>query len=123
MKWGKCKNVVMGDNCGYQNLEPSLNDPPLCGCCDCHKHFHVRLKNDIPYFGPCQKKHNGKYCGCQSYLGLQETEKIYSCCLHHQNFHKKPSFIVVSIVCSQIVNIIAPHIDLIVKPSCPKLQK
>ncbi len=123
MKWGKCKNVVMGDDCGCQNLELSSNDPLLCGCCDCHKHFHVKLENDIPYFGPCQKKHNGKYCGYQSYLGLQKTEKNYSCCLHHQNFHKKPSFIVVPIVCSQIASTIAPHIDLTTKPSCPELHK
>jgi hypothetical protein len=33
-------------------------------------------RNDILDFGPCQKKHDGKYCGYQSYLGLQETEKI-----------------------------------------------
>jgi hypothetical protein len=36
----------------------------------------LRLKNDILNFGPCQKKHDGKYCGYQNYLGLQETEKI-----------------------------------------------
>jgi len=70
-----------------------------------------------------KKKHNGKYCGHQSYLGLQKTEKNYSCCLHHQNFHKKPSFIVVPIVCSQIASTIAPHIDLTVRPSCPELHK
>jgi hypothetical protein len=83
MEWGECKNVVMGDDCGCQNLEPSLIDPLLCGCCDCHKHVHVRPENNIPDFGPCKKKHDGKYCGCQSYLGLQEIKKIYSCCLHH----------------------------------------
>jgi hypothetical protein len=32
-------------------------------------------RNDILDFGPCQKKHDGKYCGYQSYLGLQKTEK------------------------------------------------
>ncbi len=74
-------------------------------------------------FGPCQKKHNGKYCGCQSYLSLQETEKIHSCCLHHQNFQKKPSFIVVLTMCSQIASIIALHIDLTVRPSCLELHK
>ncbi len=73
----------MVDDFGCQNLEPSLNDPLLCGCCDCQKHVHVMPKNDIPDFGPCQKKHDGKYYGCQSYLGLQEIEKICSCCLHH----------------------------------------
>ncbi len=26
---------------------------------------------------------------CQSYLGLQATNKICFCCLHHQNFHRK----------------------------------
>jgi hypothetical protein len=36
----------------------------------------VRPENDILDFGPCQKKHDGKYCGFQSYLGLQEIEKI-----------------------------------------------
>jgi len=39
MEWGKCKNVVMGDDCGCQNLESSSNDPLLSGCCDCHKHL------------------------------------------------------------------------------------
>jgi hypothetical protein len=39
MEWGECKNVVMGDDCGCQNLESSSNDPLLCGCCDCHKHL------------------------------------------------------------------------------------
>jgi hypothetical protein len=109
MKWGKCKNVVMGDACDYQNLEPSLDDLPLCGCCDCHMHFHVKLENDIPNFGPCQKKCNGKYYGCQSYLSLQETKKIYSYCLHHQNFQKKPSFIVVPTVFSNIKYYCSSH--------------
>jgi len=36
----------------------------------------VRPKNDILDFGPCQKKHDGKYCGFQSYLSLQKIEKI-----------------------------------------------
>jgi hypothetical protein len=27
MEWGEFKNVVMGDDCGYQNFEPSSNDP------------------------------------------------------------------------------------------------
>jgi len=123
MKWGKCSNVVMGDDCGYQNLEPSSNGPFLCGCCDCRKHFHVWPKNDIPNFGPCQKKHDVKYCDYQSYLGLQKTKKIYSCYLHHQNFHKKLSFIVVPTMCSQIASIVVPHIDLTTRPSCPKLHK
>ncbi len=35
-----------------------------------------RPKSDILNFGPCQKKHDGKYCGFQSYLGLQKIEKI-----------------------------------------------
>jgi hypothetical protein len=71
-KWSgvSAKNVVMGDDCGCQNLESSLNDPILCGCCDYHEHIHVRPKNDIPDFKPCQKKHDGKYCSCQSCLGL-----------------------------------------------------
>jgi hypothetical protein len=43
MGWGKCKNVVMGDGCGYQNLESSWNDPLLCGCCDCHKHLSQKM--------------------------------------------------------------------------------
>jgi hypothetical protein len=86
---GQVQKLVMGDDCGCQKLEPSSNDPLLCGCCDYHKHFHVRLENDIPNFGPYQKKRDGKYCGCQSYLGLQVTNKICFCCLHHQNFHKK----------------------------------
>jgi hypothetical protein len=60
----------MSDDCGCQNLEPSSNDPLLCGCYNCHKHFHVWPKNDILDFGPCQKKHDGKYCGYQSYLSL-----------------------------------------------------
>jgi hypothetical protein len=85
MEWGKRKNwswvMII--------LEPSSNDPLLCGCCDYHKQFHVRLENDIPNFGPYQKKHDGKYYGCQSYLDLQVTNKICICCLDHQNFHKK----------------------------------
>jgi hypothetical protein len=47
MEWGERKNVVMGDDCGCQNLEPSSNNLVLCGCCDCHKHFHVMWENDI----------------------------------------------------------------------------
>jgi hypothetical protein len=47
----------------------------------------LRPKNDIQDFGPCQKKHDGKYYGYQSYLGLQETEKNYSYYLHYQNLH------------------------------------
>ncbi len=123
MGWGECKNVVMGDDCGCQNLELSSNDPILCGYCDCHKHFHVRPENDIPNFGPCQKKHDGKYCGCQSYSSLQEIEKKNSCYLHHQNFHKKHSFIVVPTTCSQTTSTIALHIDLTTRPSCPKFLK
>jgi hypothetical protein len=61
MEWREFENVVMGDDCGSQNLEPSLNDSFWCGCCNCHKHFHVRLENDIPNFGPYQKKCDGKY--------------------------------------------------------------
>jgi hypothetical protein len=72
MEWGECKNVVTGDD-GCQNLESSSNDPLLYGYFDCHKHGP---KNDILDFGPCQKKHDGKYCGSQSYVGLQEIEKI-----------------------------------------------
>jgi hypothetical protein len=37
----------------------------------------LRPENDILGFGPCQKKHDGKYCGFQSYLGLQEIEKLF----------------------------------------------
>ncbi len=47
----------------------------------------LKPKNDIQDFGPCQKKHDGKYYGFQSYLGLQETEKNYSYYLHYQNLH------------------------------------
>ncbi len=43
---GECKNVVKGDDYGCQKFEPSSNDPLLCGCCHCHKHFHVRPKNE-----------------------------------------------------------------------------
>jgi hypothetical protein len=35
--------VVMGDNCGYQNLESSSNDPLLCGCYDCHKQLGQKM--------------------------------------------------------------------------------
>ncbi len=45
---GQVQKLVMGDDYGCQNLELSSNDPFLCGCCDYHKHFHVRLENDIP---------------------------------------------------------------------------
>ncbi len=31
------------------------NDPHLCGCYDCRKQFHVRLKKN-PNCGPCQKE-------------------------------------------------------------------
>jgi len=47
---GECKNVVKGDDYGCQNFEPSLNDPLLCGCCDCHKHFHVTPKNEPKFW-------------------------------------------------------------------------
>ncbi len=30
--------------------KPLSNDPGLCGCCDYHKHFHVKPKNDISHF-------------------------------------------------------------------------
>jgi hypothetical protein len=43
MEWGECKNVVMGDDYGYQNLESSSNDPLLCGCCDYHKHLGQKM--------------------------------------------------------------------------------
>jgi hypothetical protein len=43
MEWGKWKNVVMGDDCGHQNLESSLNDPLLCGCYDCHKQLGQKM--------------------------------------------------------------------------------
>jgi hypothetical protein len=43
--------------------------------------------------------------------------------LHHQNFHKKPSFIVVPTMCSQIASIVGLHIDLTIGLSCPKLHK
>jgi hypothetical protein len=78
---GQVQKLVMGDDCGCQKLEPSSNDPLLCGCCDYHKHFHVRLENDIPNFGPYQKKRDGKYCGCQSYLGLQVTKYAFVVCI------------------------------------------
>lgn len=118
---GECKNVVKGDDYGCQKFEPSSNDPLLCGCCHCHKHFHVRPKND-PNFGLCQKKHDGKYCGSQSYLGLQETNKIYFCCLHHQKFHLKKIIIVVIVVCFQTINTVAP-INLNVVLSLLELHK
>ncbi len=69
-----------------------------------------------------KKKHNGKYCGCQSCLGLQETNKIYFCCLHHQNFHLKKIVIIVIVVCSQTVSTIA-SINLNVVFSLSELHK
>ncbi len=70
-----------------------------------------------PNFG-----HDGKYHGCQSYLGLHETNKIYLCCLHHQKFHLKKNIIVVIVVCSETVSTIAPT-NLNVVFSFSKLHK
>jgi hypothetical protein len=44
MEWGECKNVVMGDDCGCQNLELSLND-----------HFCVDVVIATSTSMPCQK--------------------------------------------------------------------
>jgi len=95
-------------------------------------HFYVDVVTTIstsmwsqkinPNFGPCQKKHDGKYCGCQSYLGLQETNKTFFCCLHHQIFHLKKIVIVIIVVCSQIVSTVAP-INLNVVFSLSELHK
>jgi len=95
-------------------------------------HFYVDVVTAIstsmwgqkmnPNFGLCQKKHDGKYCGCQSYLGLQETNKIYFCCLHHQKFHLKKIIIVVIVVCFQTINTVAP-INLNVVFSLLELHK
>jgi hypothetical protein len=64
MEGGECKNVIMGDECGYKKFKPSSNDSFLYECCGCHSHYHVKLINDVPNFGSCQKKFEGKYCGC-----------------------------------------------------------
>ena len=40
-------------------------------------------------FGPCQKKRDGKLCGCQSFLASDCDDKVCSCCEHRQNFHRK----------------------------------
>jgi len=95
-------------------------------------HFYVDVMTTIstsmwsqkinPNFGPCQKKHDGKYCGCQSYLGLQETDKTFFCCLHHQIFHLKKIVIVIIVACSQTISTIAP-INLNVVFSLLELHK
>lgn len=88
MDWGLCKNIVDGDECGCQEFEVASIDPLLCGCCECHKHYHMR--QDVVEFGPCQKKRNGKLCGCQSFLRSElGDEKVCICCDHRQNFHRR----------------------------------
>jgi hypothetical protein len=71
----------MGDDCGCQKLKPSSNDPLLCGCCDYHRHFHVRLENDIPNFGPYQKKRDGKYCAKVIWVYKQLTKYAFVVCI------------------------------------------
>ncbi len=53
---------------------------------------------------------------------LTKNWKNCSYYLHHQNFHKKPYFIVIPIVWSQIASIVVLH-DLIIGSSCPKFHK
>lgn len=89
MDWGLCKNIVDGDDCGCQEFESNSFDPLVCGCCECHKHFHMRQES-VDY-GPCQKKQDGKLCGCQSFLASHCDDKVCSCCEHRQNFHRKRS--------------------------------